>query len=84
MPNKDFKGVIIEESLENKGILKKVKIIKTKIEKVREEHKTPWLKKWTLHTIEIPKNKTREIAEEISKSLDSKQVVGGRDKIKML
>ena len=67
-----FKGVIIEESLENKDILKKVKIIKTKVEKITEEHKTPWLKQWTLHTVEILKNKAKEIAEEISKSLDSK------------
>ena len=72
MLNKNFKGVIIEESLENKSILKKIKIVKTKIEKVTEEHKTPWLKQWTLHTIEIPENKAKEIADELSKSLDSK------------
>ena len=29
-----YKGVIIEESLENKDVLKKVKIVSTKIEKV--------------------------------------------------
>ena len=38
----NFNGVIIEESLENKDVLQKVKIIKTKVEEVTEEHKTPW------------------------------------------
>ncbi|MBI2641859.1 hypothetical protein HYW87_04720 [Candidatus Roizmanbacteria bacterium] len=31
---KNFNGVIIEESLENKDVLQKVKIIKTKVEEV--------------------------------------------------
>jgi len=66
----NYKGVIIEESLENKEVLKKVKIISTKVEKVTEEHKTPWLSQWTLHTVEIPENEAKEIAEEISNSLD--------------
>ena len=52
----NYKGVIIEESLENKDILKDVKISETKIEEVIEEHKTPWIKQWTLHTVEIPEN----------------------------
>ncbi|MBM3233757.1 hypothetical protein FJZ19_01550 [Candidatus Pacearchaeota archaeon] len=67
----NFNGVIIEESLENKDILKKVRIISTKIEKVTEKHKTPWIKQWTLHNVEIPKKQAKSIAEEISKSLDS-------------
>lgn len=68
----NLRGVIIEESLENKDILQKLKIIKTKVEKVTEEHKTPWLKKWTLHTVEIPEEKADSMAKELSKSLDSK------------
>ena len=72
MLKKGFVGVIIEESLEDKSVLKKVEILSTKIEKVTKEHQTSWLSKWTLHTVEIPENKTREISEEISKSLDSK------------
>lgn len=66
----NYKGVIIEESLENKEVLKKVKIISTKVEQVTDEHKTPWLSQWTLHTVEIPENEAKEIAEEISNSLD--------------
>ncbi len=68
---KIFIGVIIEESLEKKDVLQKIKIIKTKIELVTEEHKTSWIKKWTLHTVEIPENDADSVAKELSKSLDS-------------
>ncbi len=69
--NDSFIGVIIEESLEDKNILKKIKIIQTKVEKVTEKHQTPWIEQWTLHTVEISKAKVDKIAEEISKCLDS-------------
>ena len=68
---KDFVGVIIEESLENKEVLKKVRVVKTKVEQVTEKHQTPYLKQWTLHTIEIPESQMNAIAKEISKSLAS-------------
>ena len=67
----NFNGVIIEESLEKKDILKKVKILKTKVEQVTEEHKTPWIKQWTLHTVEILENQVDVVAKEVSHSLDS-------------
>ncbi len=67
----EYKGVIIEESLENKDVLGNVKILSTKIEPVTENHKTPWIKQWTLHTVEVSKSDAEEIAEKISKSLDS-------------
>jgi hypothetical protein len=66
----DYKGVIIEESLGDNSVLKEVKILNTKIEKVTEKHKTPWLSKWTLLTVEIPERKAEEIADKISKSFD--------------
>jgi hypothetical protein len=69
--SKNFNGVIIVESLENRNVLKKVKILKIKVEKVTEEHKTPWTKQWTLHTVEIPENRAESIAKDLSKSLDS-------------
>ena len=69
---KPFTGVIIEESLESTNVLKQVKIIKTDVEKVTDEHKTPWISQWTLHTVEIPKGKIKAIANIISKSLDRK------------
>lgn len=66
----NYKGIIIEESLENKDVLKKVQILKTKVDNVIEKHKTPWLKQWTLHTITIPENEAKDIAEKLSKSLE--------------
>ena len=66
----NYRGVIIEESLKNKEVLKKVQILEIKVEEVTEKHKTPWIKQWTLHTVIIPENEAGKIAEEISKSLD--------------
>ena len=68
----NFIGTIIEESLENKDILNNVKILSTKTEPATEEDKTPWLKQWTLHKVEIDKNNAKQLAEQISKSIDSK------------
>ena len=67
----NYKGVVIEESLENKKVLKKMKIVSTEVEKVTEKHKTPWIKQWTLHDVEIPEENAEEVAEELSKSLDA-------------
>ena len=67
----EFTGVIIEESLEDKSVLTKVKILDTKFEKVTVEHKTPWVKQWTLLTVEISENLADLIAKDLSKSLDS-------------
>ena len=68
----NFIGVIIGESLENKDVLKKVKILKIKIEKVLKRHKTPWIKQWTLHTVEIERNEAEKIAKKLSQSLEPK------------
>lgn len=66
----NYKGVIIEESLQDLEIFKKLKIISTKIEPVTESHKTPWLKQWTLHTVEINENDAQDIANKIGAALD--------------
>lgn len=68
----NFTGVIIEESLGDKSVLGKVKIISTKVEQVIERHRTPWVKQWTLHTVEISAEQAAKMAEEISRALDSK------------
>ena len=52
-----YRGVIIEESLEDKDVLKEVRILSTKVEPVTEKHKTPRIKQWTLHTVEIPEDR---------------------------
>lgn len=69
----DYKGVIIEESLKDKSVLKdnSIKILKTDVEAVTEEHKTPWLSQWTLHSVKIPEKQASKIAEKISKALES-------------
>ncbi len=66
----NYKGVIIEESLNNTSVLKKVKVVDTKVEPITPEHKTPWLKQWTLHTVDIPEENALEVAEKISQSFD--------------
>lgn len=69
---RNFVGIIIKESLENPAVLDKVKIVKTEIEPVTAEHQTPWIKQWTMHTVEIPVGQADNIATEICHSLDSK------------
>ncbi|OGY47686.1 MAG: hypothetical protein A2840_00165 [Candidatus Buchananbacteria bacterium RIFCSPHIGHO2_01_FULL_47_11b] len=66
----DYQGTIIEESLTNKKVLQLVEILSTKVERVTEKHKTPWLKQWTLHKVLISTDKAESIAEDISRSLD--------------
>lgn len=66
----NYKGVIIEESLDNPAVLKQVKIIETKVEETTEEHQTPWVKQWTLRTVEIPENNADSVTEQLSKDLD--------------
>ncbi|KKQ79975.1 MAG: hypothetical protein UT01_C0023G0014, partial [Candidatus Daviesbacteria bacterium GW2011_GWA1_38_7] len=36
----NYKGVIIEESLGNKDVLKLIKVLSTKVEKVTKSHQT--------------------------------------------
>ena len=65
-----YKGTIIEESLSDKSPLKKLNITSQRIEKVAKEHETPWLKKWTLDTVEIPEADIEIIAHELSQAID--------------
>lgn len=65
-----FQGIIIEESLTDPSILRDLKIVSTRVEPVAEKHKTPWVKQWTMHNVEIPADKAAEVAEKISKALD--------------
>lgn len=65
-----YQGVIIEESLGDKSVLDKVTIVKTDVEPIKPEHRTPWLSQWTLHTVEIPEPECETIAEQISNSIE--------------
>jgi hypothetical protein len=65
----DYKGTIIEESLEDKSVLSEIKILRTKVEKVTDRHQTPWIKQWTLHAVEIPENQAKNVANKIKLGL---------------
>ena len=67
----DYSGIIIEESLGNTAVLKKVRITSTQTEKVTKGHRTPWVSQWTLHTVEIPEAHVEDIAWEVSEALDT-------------
>ncbi len=65
----DYRGTIIGESLEDKSIFDKVKVIGTRVEKVTKRHKTQWLRQWTIYTIEIPEARADALAGVISRSI---------------
>ncbi len=52
----NYRGIVVEENLQNLSVLRKVKIVSTAVEAVEKSHQTPWLKQWTLHTVEINEN----------------------------
>ena len=66
----NLRGDVIEESLQDKTVLKDLNISSTRVEKVTKSHKTPWLKQWTLHTIEVKENEASELASKLSKALE--------------
>lgn len=66
----NYKGVIIRESLGDKSCLKDLDIISTKVEQVIKSHQTPWLKQWTLHTVEIDEDKAESVASQLSNALE--------------
>ncbi len=68
-----YKGTVIEESLGDKSILKDLVILSTHIEVVTDEHRTPWLKQWTLHKIQVPAEQAGEMAERIQQAIDVTQ-----------
>jgi len=67
-----YRGVIIEESLENKSILGELRILETEVEKVTDRSKTPWLKLWTKHTVEVPEADAQAVAERLARIIDRK------------
>lgn len=67
---KNLKGIIIEESLSGTSVLREVRILSTEVEPVTEGHKTPWIKQWTMHTVEMEADKADHVAELLSRSLD--------------
>ena len=68
-----YRGVIIEESLENTEILKRLKLLWTDVPGVTDSHQTPWLTKWTLHHILVPEAEVEEVAKILSESLEKER-----------
>jgi len=68
----DYRGIVIEESLEDSSVLWDLTIVSTKVSPVVEKHQTPWVKQWTMHTVEIPEAQVAVVAKRISQALDSK------------
>lgn len=66
----NYEGTIIEESLEDKSLLKDIKILNQKISPVTEEDKTPWINHWTLDKVEIEAIDIDRLAERIAKAID--------------
>ena len=72
METENYTGTVIEESLSDRSILDRVRIVSTVIEPVTGDHKTPWIKQWTMHGVEISESDAAEFAQKLSKSLDRK------------
>jgi hypothetical protein len=66
----DYEGVIIEESLRDTSVLRRVTILATRVEAVTEWHQTPWLTQWTFLTISVPEGDADEIAALIARAFD--------------
>ena len=72
-----YRGTIIEESLADKHVLHSLHIKATKIESVTTAHRTPSLKQWTLHTIEVLEADAASLAEQLSQALELNDRPGG-------
>jgi hypothetical protein len=66
-----YEGIVIEESLEDRSVLRRMQVLSTSVEPVTEDHHTPWLEQWTLHSVRVADVEAREVAEELSLALDS-------------
>jgi hypothetical protein len=74
MPDEDARqltGNIIEESLADRSVLSEVTILETRVEPATEYHRTPWLKRWTIHRIAVSEGQAAEVAERFSKAFDA-------------
>lgn len=66
-----YRGIIIEESLKDRGVLDSVRIVGTEIETVTSDHETPWLKEWTLDVIEIDEKNIEEFATKLQSAIET-------------
>lgn len=66
----DYEGTIIEESLRDTAVLRRVTILSTRTQAVTAWHATPWLEQWTYHTVRVREEDADEIAALIGRSID--------------
>ncbi|MBO5095429.1 MAG: hypothetical protein J6B98_00940 [Bacilli bacterium] len=62
----NYKGVIIAESLADRKIIDELEIVQKSIEQTNEDCNTPWLDRWSMYTVLIPKDKIDEYTLRIS------------------
>jgi len=62
-------GVVVEESLRDRRVLERLRIVSTEVEPVTDAHGTPWLRQWTLHTVEIADDEAAAVADLLSDAL---------------
>ena len=67
----DYEGIVIEESLRDRSALDSLEILGTRIETITPEHRTPWLVRWTLHTVRVPEGRAQAVAETLSHAIDA-------------
>lgn len=65
-----YRGVVIEESLIDRSVIDDLRVVETEIETVTEGFGTPWLKQWTLRTMEIPDDRIDHVARRVSEAID--------------
>jgi hypothetical protein len=68
----NYTGEVIEESLQSLDLLGQLDIKSSRTEKVTDAHKTPWLEKWTLHTVEVSAEAIEDLAHKLSQILKPK------------
>ena len=66
----DYEGVIIQESLRDPSVLRRLTIRSSRVEPVTEWHETPWLTQWTFLTVVVPEADADEIAALIGRAID--------------
>lgn len=71
----DFEGIVIAESLEDRGVLDGLEIVATEVQAVGEWHCTPWLAQWTLHTVRVAADEAPRVAEALSRAIDREHAV---------
>lgn len=65
----NYKGVIIEESLANKDLLKSCQIISTRVAKDDDPKTNAGEPEWTLHQVEVSESNLEKVVVELSKNL---------------